>query len=677
MAISAAGVGSGLDVNSIVSQLLGLERQPLVELDRKEAAYQAKLSAYGSIKGALSSLQTAIRGLSGLGQFQIFKATSADAGVYTASGSATAIAGNYAIEVVSLAQIHKIAGSGQASSTATIGAGSATTLTFDFGTISGGTLGGDGRYTGASYTLNPDQGSKTVTIDSTNNTLEGIRNAINAAGIGVSASIVNDGSASTPYRLVLSANSSGAANSLRIAVSGDASLTSLLAYDPEGTQNLVQTVAAQDAELNVDGINGIKKSSNIIADVIQGVTLNLVKQSATGVATSLAVTRDTAAVKASVENFVKSYNSAEKTLSSLTAFDANTKKSSVLQSDPGARSIQKQLRASLNNAVQFASGEYTLLSHIGVSFQKDGSLSIDATKLQSAITTNFNDVAGLFAAIGQATDSLVSYASSNDNTRPGSYAVSVTALAARGIYNAAASSAFPITIDADNDSFSVKIDGISSATINLAQNTYTTTAALASEIQAKINGDSAVSAAGSAVTVTHDGTNFVITSNRYGTSSTIEFSTVDTNSSTTLGFSVGVGSAGVDVAGTINGVVASGSGQFLTGAVGDSAEGLRLQIIGGNTGSRGTVNYSQGYAYQLDKLTANLLGENGAVSSYTDGINTSIKGIANQRDAINRRLVGVEQRLRAQFTSLDAAISRLKTTGDFLTQQLSQLQNLK
>ncbi|MDP1708484.1 MAG: flagellar filament capping protein FliD [Gammaproteobacteria bacterium] len=677
MPIVASGIGSGLDVNNIVSQLLGLERQPLVDLDRKEAGYQAKLSAYGSIKGALSSLQTAIRSLSDLSKFQTFKATSADTTVYTATGSATAITGNYAIEVVKLAQIHKIASAGQASSTATIGTGTATTLTFDFGTISGGTLGGDGRYTGASYTLNPAQGSKTITIDSTNNTLEGIRNAINAAGIGVSASIVNDGTASAPARLVLSSGSSGVANSLRIAVSGDAALASLLAYDPEGAQNPVQTVAAQDAELNVDGISGIKKSSNTITDVIQGVTLNLVKPSATGVAASLVVTRDTAAVKTSVENFVKSYNSVQQTLTGLTEFNASTKRSSILQGDAGARSIQQQLRASLNSAVQFVDGEYTLLSHIGVSFQKDGSLSIDAVKLQSAIESNFNDVASLFAALGKASDSLVSYVSGNSKTKPGSYDVALTTLATRGLYNAAATPAFPITIDADNNNFSVKIDGVSSGTISLAQNSYATAAALAAEIQAKINGDSALAAAGRTVTVTHDGTNFVVTSNRYGSVSKVEFSTVDTNTSATIGFSVGAGAAGVDVAGTINGVAAGGSGQFLTGVVGDDSEGLRLQIIGGSTGSRGTVNYSQGYAYQLDKLAANLLGENGAVSSRTDGINSSIRDIASQREAFNLRLVGVERRLRAQFTSLDLAISRLKSTGDFLTQQLAQLQNLK
>ncbi|MEW6353154.1 MAG: flagellar filament capping protein FliD [Pseudomonadota bacterium] len=670
MAISVAGVGSGLDVNGIITQLMGLERQPLLQLDRKEAEFQAQLSAFGALKGSLSSFQTTVRGLSSLSKFQTHKATSADTTIYTANASSSAVAGSYAIEVVKLAQAHKINTAAQTSQTTAIGSGGGTTtLTFDFGTISGGTL-SNGVYTGASFTLNSNKSSKTVTVNNTS-TLQGIRDAVNAANIGVTAAIINDGGA-TPYRLVLTSNDTGAANSLRIAVSGDAAISGLLAYNPAGTQNPTQLVAAQDAQIKVDGLT-VNKSSNTITDVVQGVTLNLLKQSASGVTTSLSVARDTDAVKSSINAFVKAYNDLNKTVQDLTAYNAATKQGSILQGDSGALAVIRQVRTTLNNTVKFINGNYSLLSQIGVSFQKDGTLSVDAAKLQAAIDANFNDIAGLFAALGKPTDNQITYVSATDKTAPGNYTVTVSQLATQG--NAKGSVAPNLTITAGgNDSLGVTVDGVA-ATVTLAPATYGSYAALAAEVQAKLNGASALSAAGIAVTVTVEaGTNkLIITSNRYGSPSTV---TGFTGNAIADLLGTPTSTAGVDVAGTINGVAATGSGQNLTGATGNATEGLKLQVIGGATGSRGTVNYSQGYAYQLDKLADNLLASSGPVASRTDGINRSIKDISTQRETLNRRLAEVEKRLRAQFTALDKVVSQLKSTSDFLTKQLSRLPNV-
>lgn len=679
MPITAAGVGSGLNVNSIVSQLVELERRPLAALDQTESVLQAKISAYGNIKSALSSFQTAVRGISDISKYQVFKATSADPAIYTATASSAATAGSYGVEVVRVAKAHKLTTTGQASSTAAIGAGTSTTLTFDFGTIGSGTLGGDGKYTGGGRTfdLNPLKATKTVTIDSTNNTLEGIRNAINNAGIGVTATILNDGSTSTPYRLVLTSSDTGAANSLRVAVSGDATLQGLLAYDSTATQNLAQTDTAQhaslnNAELKVDGFT-VSKASNTITDVIEGVSLNLVKA---GAVATLTVARDTATVKSSVESFVKAYNDIQKTITDLTAYDASTKQGAILQGDYSAVSLLSQIRGKLNSGIQYSSGTLTLLSEIGVSFQKNGTLSLDSTKLDAAITSKFKDIAKLFAAVGTSTDSLVSYAGATVNTKPGSYAVNVTQLATRGAYTGAATAAFPLTVDATNDNFIIKVNGVSTTTLALAQGSYATAASLAAQIQAKINGDSTLAAAGQSVNVVHNGTAFVVTSNDYGAASTVEFTAIDSGTTASLGFSVGAGTPGVNAAGTINGVAATAAGQYLTGASGDNADGIKVQIIGGATGARGTVNYSQGYAYQLDKLVDILIGTSGPVDSRTVGMNKSIEDINDQRDVLNRRLDDFERNLRAKFTRLDTAISQLNSTSSFLTQQLSQISKL-
>lgn len=671
--ISSAGVGSGLDVNSIVSQLMAIEQQPLKALDTKQAVYQAQLSAYGQLQGALSSFQSAMQGLSNAYQFNGVSATSSDSTVASASASATAIAGSYAINVTTLAQAQQLASSALASTTTTVGTG---TLTFQFGT-----------WNGSSFSANASTPSKTVTIDSAHNTLGGIRDAVNAANVGVTATIVNDGSG---YRLVFASNNTGAANSLKITVSNDgdsnntdAAGLSQLAYDPAAVagsgKNLSQTLAAQDATFTVNGIN-ITKPSNTISDVIQGVSLTLLKQSAS---TTITVAQNSSAVQNNVQNFVKAYNTLSKSIGDLTAYDPSTGKAAILQGDYSTLSILNQVRSLLNRPITGLSGAYTSLSQVGVSFQTDGTLALDSSKLQSALSSNFSAVAGLFASVGQTTDSLVTYASAGSDTQPGQYAVSVSQLATQGALNGATTAGLastagtfntPVVLNATNNTLSLLLDGVQSGTISIAPGTYTTTAQLTAAIQAAINGDSTLQAAGSAVTAAYDSTNnrFILTSNRYGSASLVNITNVGTNTAATLGFSVANGTVGVDVAGTINGATAAGSGQYLTAGSG-AANGLKLQILGGALGSRGTVNFSQGYAYQLGQLATQLLGTSGPISSRTDGINKSIKDIGDQRTALNTRLAQIEAAYRQQFTALDTLLGQMQATSSYLTQQLASL----
>ncbi|OZA42157.1 MAG: hypothetical protein B7X81_13455 [Hydrogenophilales bacterium 17-61-76] len=181
--------------------------------------------------------------------------------------------------------------------------------------------------------------------------------------------------------------------------------------------------------------------------------------------------------------------------------------------------------------------------------------------------------------------------------------------------------------------------------------------------------------AGVTVKVDYDATNkkFLFTSSRYGAASKAEVTSVDTDTLTKTGIGVKAGTDGVDVAGSINGVSATGSGQSLTGAAGDSSAGLKLQITGGATGARGTVNFSRGYAQQLDKMAETQLSGAGPIASRTEGINRSIESLGEQRDAFIRRLTSMEKRYRAQFTALDSMLSNMNRTSSFLTQQLASL----
>jgi flagellar hook-associated protein 2 len=394
MTVSGLG-GSGLDVNSIVSQLMAIEQQPIDKVTTKEATYTAKLTAYGTLKGGLSALQTATTSLTNAARFQTTKATPSDSTALSATASSTAAIGTYSIDIGKLAQAQLLAAAGQLNTTDTIGTG---TLNFDLGTISNGTLDSKtGKYTGASFTSN-NSGTRAVTIDSTNDSLGGIRDAINSANIGVTASIVNDGNAS-PYRLVLSSSNSGVANSLKISVTGNQALSDLMSHDPANDtgQNLSETITAQNAQITVNGI-AASKSSNVVTDVINGVTLNLLNQTTS--TKSVSVARDAGTVQTSLQAFVTAYNDIAKSLHDLSAYDASTQSAAVLQGDFTPSMIKSQLQNAISASNSNITSSVRTLSQIGVSFQRDGSLSIDTAKLQSAVDSNPGDVAALVAAAG-------------------------------------------------------------------------------------------------------------------------------------------------------------------------------------------------------------------------------------------------------------------------------------
>lgn len=669
MAISSPGIGSNLDVNSIVSQLIAIDKQPITQLDVKTASFQAKLSGFGTLKSVLSQFQSTVKGLSDISKFQGIRTTIADTSVATAGGTASAAPGSYTLEVSKLAQAQKLNATGLASQTAQIGAGAPTTLSFEFGTVSGGTFDATtGQYNSAAFASNGN-GVKTVTIDSTNNSLAGIRDAINKAAVGVTATIINDGSG-TPYRLSLSNATTGSANSLKLSVdaAGDPALKTLLANDPAGAQALHQTSAAQNAEFTLDGI-AVSKSSNTVADAIPGVTLTLAKTNV-GSPTRVSVARDTGGAAASVASFVKSFNDINQALREASAFDPTTKTGSVLNGESSVRTITTQIRGVLTAPVAGGASAFSLLSQVGVSVQKDGSLALDNAKLQAATASNFNDFAALFGAVGKGSDALVSVAGSSDKTVPGAYALSISALATRGATTGAVVTS-PTVIDATNNSLTVKLDGVST-TITLAQRSYATPADLAAELQSRINGATAFSSAGRSAVVSQSGGKLSITSAAYGSASGAEI--VGGSAQPLLGFDTPSSvNSGTDVAGTINGVAATGNGQTLVAKTGDASDGLSLSITGGATGSRGTINFSRGYAAQMTRVVDAMLAKDGLIASRTNGINATIKDIAKSKDAMTARLADTEKRYRAQFTALDAVISKMSTTSSFLTQQLANL----
>lgn len=680
MGLSSPGIGSNLDVNSIVSQLMSVEAQPLNTLAKKEAGYQAKISAFGSLNGALSAFQTALAALNNPTKFQAVSSSSSDTTIASGTATSKAVAGSYSVDVTKLAQAQTIATQGHVNTTAPIGDGAKTTLTFQFGTISGGAL-SSGKYTSDAaavpqnpvFTQDAAQATGSVVIDSSNNSLQGIRDAINKAGIGVTATIVSDGSA-TPNHLVLTSNKTGQASSMKISVVRDPSappgpedgaLADLLAYDPAGVQNLTQSSAAQDTALTVNGI-AVTGNTRTVSEAIQGVTLNVSKIGTT----TMTIARDTAAIQTGVTSFVKAYNDLDKTIKSLTSYDPATKAAGPLLGDSSVRNIQMQLRKTLTAAAGGGTGNLTNLSQIGVSFQKDGTVSLETAKLQKAIASNFDDLAGLFASHGTSSDSLISFLGSTTATRPGNVPVTITALATRAAVSGSAAPSTMSIAAGVKDQLELNVDGVA-ATITLTPGTYTQQSLIA-HLQSSINGHAAYSEANIGVTVSADQTGALsITSNRYGSASKV---TLAGSAAPDL-LGAQVIHAGVDVAGTIGGVKASGFGQILTGASGSDSGGMRLQINGGLTGERGAISFSQGYAATLTGLVSTFVGSAGTIAGKTSGLQDTIKSLARTRDALNDKLTATEKRYRAQYTALDTMISKMNTTSNFLAQQLTQISN--
>ncbi|HWU98471.1 MAG TPA: flagellar filament capping protein FliD [Oxalicibacterium sp.] len=670
---STLGAGSGLPLDDLLTKLMTAESQPLISLQQKEASYQAQLSAYGNLSGVLSTFQTAMSKLGQASAFQGLKTNIGDDDFFTATTSDKAVGGNYRVNVTQLSQAQILTSAGQTGRTAPIGSGQSTTISFQFGTISGGTL-ANGKYTGATFNQNADQESGTITIDSSNNSLQGIRDAINAAKMGVTATLVSDGSA-TPDRLVITSNETGQQSSMKITVDGDPALQNLLGYDPTSTQNMSQTSAAQDAKLTVNDI-AITSPTNAVEEAIQGVTLNLSKVGET----SLSITKDTSAVQANINAFVKAYNDLNTALKAMTAYTPSKVKGQKgtggpLVGDATTRTIQDSIRKTLTTSLEGLSNSSISLSSIGVAFQKDGSLAVDSTKLTKALANNFDDIGALFATVGKPTDSLINFNTSGPQTKAGTYAINITQLATQATLKGDVDLNAGNTVIAANTEISVKIDGVE-AKVALTAGSYNAKQ-LAAMVQSAINGSSKLSSANVSVSTSVDADGHLnVVSDRYGSASNITITDGTGTSAATLFGAVTTGTVGVDVAGTIGGQAATGSGQMLTAAKGTNADGLKLEITGGSLGNRGSVDFSQGYADRLDKLLDGYLGSDGLIGGRTDGINRSIGDIDDQADKLNVRLAAVEANYRAQFTALDALVASMNTTSNYLSQQLASLANL-
>jgi len=369
--ITSLGVGSGLDLESLVTKLMTAESASLTVLQRKETSYNSKISALGTLKSKLSALQTAAAALkteigkTALDKFASYTATTADATIATATATTGAVAGIYALNITQLAQAQRFVSGAFASSSTAVGS-VGDTLTFDFATPDSS---GNSR-------------SKTITLDSSNNTLTGLRNAINGANMGVTATIVN--------------GTAGA----QLVFTGAEGLDNEITLGGTLAAQFTEEIGSKDAAYTINGI-AATSTTNASSKVLDGVTVNLAKIGTT----TLTVATDYAAnMTKALNTFITAYNAANSTMTTMGAYDATTKTAGSLQGNQVLRDAQTQIRSLVYSTTTGGSSSYQRLSDLGVTVGTDGSLSLDSAKLSTALAADPGAAASLVASVGSAFD---------------------------------------------------------------------------------------------------------------------------------------------------------------------------------------------------------------------------------------------------------------------------------
>jgi len=631
---SFSTLGGGLDVQSLVSQLMYVERAPVRRLDSQVNSYESKIKAYNQLNSKLSELLSSLENLNDPDVFSAKLSTSSGESYVTAAADGSASEGTYLINVSRLALWDNFASDNQfSSSTETIGTGS--------------------------FDLQVGDESATVTIDSSNNTLNGLRDAINNAGLDVNAGIIHDG---TQYRLTITAKGSGSENAISISnntltlADGSTPITFSRTHDIADASEL-------DAALTVNGLD-ITSSSNTVENVIDGVTLDL--KSKTSSAVTVGVRNDTETVKANIEKFVDAYNSAYQFLNSQFAYVESVGRGGVLAGEYVVRDIQAQLAAVIGGSVSGLDGAMTTLASAGIDLQNDGTLQIDSTALGEALDENFDEIASLFVAMGTTTNSRVSYVDLTNDTQAGTYQVNITAVPEAATVTAPNSISTTLGVD---------------ETLTFSMSGKTSTVSLLSDmtIEQVVNAiNTQLDTDGLSLSASQSGTSLLLTSDSMG--DTITFSVVsDTDGAGTGIGTGGMSDTGASVAGNFTNTstgetfAAKGSGSALVGTEGDS-QGLRIRFSGDTAGTYGTVAISLGFAEQLSRTVDRFTDSyDGPIHNAVKGFESTIDSLKDEIDGIELRLVSREANLTDQFNRANEALQQLTYLQSTLAAQLGQL----
>lgn len=759
---STVGLSSGINFDDLIGKLLAVERRPIGILEQRKTSFEKTIAAFSALRITLSDLRAKATALSSLANFNDKAVTwtkaSSGADLLTATADRTAAPGTTAVTVLQLAQAHAVAAQGFVDQNTTPIASGSGTFTFKVG-----------------------QAGKTTSVEVTaSTTLTQLRDLINAAGGDATASIINDGSGSNPYRLVLTSKNSGAANTITISsnpttldftnkkveaayaaptnsfagtvssnagnnytgstnktflvkiVSGGAAGTATYTYSTDGgitwlgangttytgsnaitTQgsltNYIDGAAssnsanegvqiafgsgtlaandtfsvdvfnptlqsAQDAVIRVGNLT-LSRTSNTVADAIQGVTLSLIKASSTETV-DVTVSAQTGAIKTMVKDFVSAYNEVMKNLNDQLSFDPKIGTAKPLLGESTALNLKRQLQTLVTSQVPGASPVVNGLGKLGVSSNKsNGQLSLDEGQLEAMLSSRRQDVARLLVGLGVASHSAIEYVGKTSATQPGTYAVEILSPPAKAAVTGG--TAVPSGGIAQSETLTVSL--YTNAT-NPSDSPLSTTVSLpaGSTISAIVNAiNSALAAKGIAASASNTGGKVTITASRYGANyKLVVFSNrADDGNQSGIG-TTPLTSTGADVAGRINGHKATGLGETLTSASGFAESGLTVKAAVATAGSYGTVTVSSGIADRMVSLLDAAIGAKGTIQTRTDGLSKSLADLDADIARQTKRLATIESQYRARFERLETLLAQFQTQSQALSSALSSLDNL-
>jgi len=636
---SVGGLVSGIDTNSILDQLYQLAQAPVRRLEERKSKLSEQSLAWSQFEAELIALRTIATQLARPAAFQACAATTSHPDLVTATASSGAVPGTYTFTVQQLAQTHQKISGGYADLSET---------EFGVGTVS----------------IAVGEADPTV-IQTEGLTLAELRDAINAASAGVQAAIINDGSGATPYRLIITSETSGLAGQMAVTSDG-------------GAPTFTDLQAAQDAQLQLgSGSVTITSSSNTISGAIPGVTLHLWEADGTTPVT-LTVTRDTATVQDQIEDFVEAYNSITDFFTEQFHYDPDTGQAGALFADFRLQSLQQQLAAAVANPVVGITGGLSALAQLGIRTDATGHLLQDTGLLAATLASDLEAVARVFAAVGQTSHTAVIYLAATAETRPSGsagWAVEVTQAARQAQVTAGVAQTDTLLADE-----TLTIQGVQ---------IVLSAGMTADEVVAAINEHRAETG----VVATRLGGSLTLTRSAYGSALHIEAVSNRSNQggsgSRTSGIGNvvvtdehpegesggGTGHVGLDVQGTIGGEPATGSGQMLTAAEGDP-EGLSLLLTADSPGSYGHVIFTVGAAEAALRVAlAASDSVSGAIVTSQQRIEDLISDMDEEIARLQALIEQEQARLRASFLRMERALGQFQTQSQLLASQLALMQS--
>lgn len=621
---SIGGIASGLDTETIITQLMALEKLPVTKLQQSQTQLRTVDTAWQQVNTKLSALRTKIDGLKDpakLAGLTSVTSSNTDAVAVTAGG--TAGSGSLSFRVTQLAQGHQVVSDAVADGTPLTG----------------------------TFTVTAGDTTTSIELDGSGD-LADLARQLNAANGGFRASVVTTGDGGS--RLILESTATGQGSALT--VGGD--------VDGLGDGAFATIQDAQDAHVQLgSGASAVTlvRSSNTIDDLVPGATVTLKK--VTDGPVTVSASRDVDGAVAAIKGYVDQLNDTIKTLADMTRYNSASNTAGPLQGDPAARQLLASLRSAVTSPI---GGGFGTAHDLGIGVDRYGVVTLDETKLRDALAADFDRVANVFSGQLTSTNALASNVSGAATTTAGTYQFEVTAAATIGSVTGSAYS--PPT-----EPTTLRIV-VGSRTVDVVLDDSHATAEDAAQA---IN--AALTAAGAgAVTASAEAGALHLADSRYGTANRFTISVLDADGEPTGGDAWGLSGEhrGTDAAGMLvkadgTELALEGSGRTLRVPSG-AAEGLSFRWDGDAPGIT-TIRYHTGLVGTLDRTLAAAEGSNGIVARAREGISSQIKVYQDRIDAFDIRLESRETTLRRQFTAMEVALQRLHSQGDWMASQLQAL----